>query len=283
MMRMHRRKLRILSAFSILFASLVSTEAFADKPILQKSPIKDVSFEQHLGQQVDLDLNFKDENGQEIRLGDYFHEGKPVILALVYYECPMLCTMVLNGVVRSLRPLSLSPSKDFEVVIVSFNPKEGPELAMKKRTGYLKSYDRPGTEDGWHFLTGEPAAIDSLTSEAGFHYVYDEATEQYAHATGIMVLTPKGVFSRYLYGIDYAPKDLRLSLAEASGGKVGGLVAQALLLCYKYDPATGKYGATVMFFVRLAGVLTIIAIVGFILLSRRRDHHRNHQQAGGVA
>jgi protein SCO1/2 len=283
MMRNQRRGLYVLFALSLFAASLSATQARADKPILQKSPTKDVSFEQHLGEPVNLDLQFKDENGQDIQLGDYFHEDRPVVLALVYYECPMLCTMVLNGVVRSLRPLSLSPSKDFEVVIVSFNPKEGPELAKKKREGYLKSYDRPGTEAGWHFLTGQPAAIDSLTSECGFHYVYDEATGQYAHATGIMVLTPKGVLSRYLYGIDYAPKDLRLSLAEASDGKVGGLVAQALLLCFKYNPSTGKYGATIMFFIRLAGVLTILVIVGFIFWSRRRDRRAHHQQAGGVA
>lgn len=244
---------------------------------------RDVAFEQKLGQQVDLDLPFVDDEGQEVVLGDYFHEGRPVILALVYFECPMLCNMVLNGTVRSLRPIAMDPGEDFEVVVLSFDPGEDHRLAHAKRGNYVQDYGRPGTEDGWHFLTGDSLAIRALTDEVGFRYVYDEDTDQYAHASGITVLTPQGEVSRYLFGIDYAPKDLRLALTEASDGRVGGVVEQLLLLCFSYDPSTGRYGTTIMFFLRLAGVLTIVAIAGFILVSRRRDRRRREEPIGGMA
>ena len=188
--------------------------------LAQGPPVKfsDVHFDQRLDEQVPMDLNFRDESGQTVRLGDYFGK-KPVILSLVYYECPMLCTQVLNGQVTSLRDISFNVGEQFNVVTVSFNPRETPALAKAKKEMYLSRYGRPGAEEGWHFLTGDPKAIASLADSVGFHYVYDALLNQYAHASGIMVLTPQGKISRYFYGIDYSPRDLRLGLVEASAGK----------------------------------------------------------------
>jgi protein SCO1/2 len=269
---------------AVLLALLCAVAAPAWSQVAAPSgSFKEVAFEQKLGDRVDLDLVFRDEEGAPRRLGEFFHEGRPVILALVYYECPMLCNMVLNGLVVSLRPLSFDPASDFEVVVVSFDPQEGPALAKSKRDNYVADYGRPGTEAGWHFLTGDSTAIDALTDEVGFRYVYDEERDEYAHASGITILTDDGVLSRYLFGIDYAPKDLKLALTEASDGEVGGVVEQLLLLCYQYDPQTGKYGAAVMFFVRLAGGLTLLALVTFFVLSRRRERRRDQQAVGGTA
>ena len=244
---------------------------------------KEVAFDQRLGEQVDLSLPFVDDEGNDVVLGDFFHEGRPVILVLVYFECPMLCSMVLNGTVRSLRPLAMSASEEFEVVVLSFDPDEGHQLAHAKRGNYIQSYSRPGTESGWHFLTGDAAAIDAITEQVGFRYVYDEPTDQFAHASGITVLTPEGEVSRYLFGIDYAPKDLRLALTEASDGQVGGVIEQLLLLCFSYDPTSGRYGATIMFFVRSGAALTVLVLVGLIILSRRREIRRRNRTAGEVA
>lgn len=265
----------------LVLAMLAAPSAQAQIVDTEKS-FTEVAFEQKLGEQVDLSLPFVDDEGNAVVLGDYFHEGRPVILALVYFDCPMLCNMVLNGTVRSLRPISMNPSEDFEVVVLSFDPGEDHQLAHAKMGNYIQSYSRPGTEGGWHFLTGDEASIDALTDQVGFRYVYDEPTDQYAHASGITVLTPEGKVSRYLFGIDYAPKDLRLALTEASDGEVGGVVEQLLLLCFAYDPTTGRYGATIMFFIRLAAGLTVAVLVGLIIWSRRRENRR-HETAGGVA
>ena len=210
-------------------------------------------------------------------LGDYFGK-KPVILSLVYYECPMLCTQVLNGQVTSLRDISFNVGEQFNVVTVSFNPRETPALAKAKKEMYLSRYGRPGAEEGWHFLTGDPKAIASLADSVGFHYVYDALLNQYAHASGIMVLTPQGKISRYFYGIDYSPRDLRLGLVEASAGKIGTPVDQIMLLCYHYDAATGKYGVMVTNSLRIGGIIIVLLIVTLFFLLQRRVRRRKSKE-----
>lgn len=232
-----------------------------------------VGIDQKLDTQVPLDLEFVDEDARPVTLGRYFGR-RPVVLALVYYECPMLCTQVLNGLVSALDVLSFDAGRDFEVVAVSFDPGETPGLARGKKAAYLERYGRPGTESGWHFLTGRQESIARLTDAVGFRYAYDERTDQFAHAAAIMVLTPDGRVSRYFYGIEYAPRDLRLGLVEASQGRIGTVVDQALLLCYHYDPTEGKYGLVVMNLVRLGGVVTILAVGGFLWVAFRRERRQ---------
>jgi len=244
--------------------------------------LQKVDFEQKLDAQVPLDLPFRDESGQPVMLGRYF-DGKPAILTLVYYECPMLCTEVFNGLVRSLKAVSLDPGKDFTIVTVSFNPAEKPAEAAEKKKTYLQRYRRAGAEQGWHFLTGELPSIKPLTEAVGFHYFFDERLNQYAHPTGIMVLTPGGRVSKYLYGIDYSPRDLRLALVDASGNKIGNPVDKILLYCYHYDPTTGKYGLAVLTLIRLGGVVTVAGLAAFILLARRRERKRSLTPAGEAA
>ncbi|MCU1232471.1 MAG: electron transport protein SCO1/SenC [Candidatus Solibacter sp.] len=230
-----------------------------------------VGIDQKLDQQVPLDLKFKDEAGREVPLSTYFTKGKPVILALVYYRCPMLCTQILNGLAGSLKAVTLDPGKDFEVVAVSFDPKDTPETAAAKKQMYLKRYARPNSANGWHLLTGDEANIKALTDTVGYHYKYDQATDQFAHASGIMVLTPEGKLSRYFYGVEYQPRDVRLGLVEASKNKIGSPVDQILLFCYHYDPVTGKYGAVVMNLVRFAGASFTLVCGVFLFIFLRRD------------
>ena len=230
-----------------------------------------VAFEQRLNEQLPLDLPFKDENGQAVKLGDYFGR-KPVVLAFVYYECPMLCTQVLNGLESALRVLDESVGDEFEVVTVSFDPRETPVLASAKKKAYLERYKREGAGEGWHFLTGEQASIAALTKAAGFSYAWDEQTRQFAHASGIVVATPAGKLSRYFFGIDYSPRDLKFALIESSSEKIGSLADRLLLYCYHYDPATGNYGLVAMRAVRLGGVVTLVALFGFMFISIRRDN-----------
>jgi protein SCO1/2 len=230
--------------------------------------LKKVGIDQKLNEQVPLDAVFKDEQGNDVQLSQFF-KGKPVILSLVYYSCPMLCTQVLNGMMGSLRRVSFNIGEQFEVVTVSFDPRETPQLAAAKKVTYIKGYNRAGAEGGWHFLTGDEANIKRLTEAVGFRYVWDDQTKQFAHASGIMILTPEGKIARYFYGIDYAPNDLRLGLVEASQNKIGTPVDALMLYCYHYDPATGKYGAVVMNIVKIAGVITLILIVGLLLMLRR--------------
>lgn len=234
------------------------------------SALQKVSLEQRLNEQLPLDLVFRDETGREVKLQEYFQKGRPVILSLVFYECPMLCNQVLNGLVSSIKTLSFSAGKEFEVLTVSFDAREGSELARAKRDSYIMRYQRPGAEAGWHFLVGDQPSIDALTKAVGFNYYYDEKTQQFAHASGIIVLTPEGKIARYFYGIDYAPRDLRFGLIEASAGKIGSPVDKLLLYCYHYDPASGKYGPVVMNIVRLGGILTLVGIASLILLLRRK-------------
>jgi protein SCO1/2 len=229
-----------------------------------------VGFDQNLGAQVPLDLVFRDETGAAVELGTYFGR-RPVILVLSYYECPMLCTLVLNGLASGLKPVSFAPGEDFEIVTVSFDPREQPELAAKKKANYVELYGRPGAATAWHFLTGEEPAIRALTRAVGFRYRYDAASNQFAHAAGIMVLTPAGQISRYLFGIEYAPKDIRLALVEASAGKIGSFVDQLLLFCFHYDPETGKYGAAAINGIRAGGILTLAALVLYMIGAWRRE------------
>jgi len=228
-----------------------------------------VGIDQRLNEQVPLDLVFKDEQGRDVHLSQFF-KGKPVVLLLVYYACPMLCNQVLNGTMGSLRQVAFNIGEQFEVVTVSFDPRETPDLAAAKKSTYVQAYNRPGAEAGWHFLTGDQANIKRLTEAVGFRYVWDEQTKQFAHASGIMILTPEGKLARYFYGIEYPPKDLRLGLVEASQNKIGTPVDALMLYCYHYDPATGKYGAVVMNIVRLAGGVTLVLIVGMLLALRKR-------------
>lgn len=233
--------------------------------------LRTVAIEQKLNQQLPLDLVFHDENGQTVKLGQYFGQ-KPIVLSLVYYDCPMLCTQVLNGMITSFRVLPFQVGKEFDVVSVSFDPREMPALAAAKKkiyVGYLPQAMQAGANNGWHFLTGDQESIRQLTDAVGFRYHYDEATKQFAHASAIMVATPQGKLSRYYYGIDYSARDLRLGLIESAQNKIGSPVDQLLLYCYHYDPATGKYGAVVMKVMRLAGIATIIGIVALLLLLKR--------------
>jgi protein SCO1 len=243
--------------------------------------LKKVSFDQKLGVQVPLDLPFRDETGRAVQLSRYF-TGRPVILSLVYYECPMLCVQALNGLVQSLKVLSLEPGRDYEIVTVSFNPEETPKEAAAKKDEYVARLGKPGAAEAWHFLTGTEASIRVLTDTVGFHYVYDPATKQFAHPTGIIVLTPEGKASKYIYGIDYGPRDLRFALVEASDHKVGTPVDRLLLYCYHYDPTTGKYGLVLLNILRLGGVLTIATIGGLVLLLRRREKHPPARPGGAA-
>ena len=234
--------------------------------------VREVGIDQRLGERVSLDTPFVDESGRAVVLGDAFGD-RPVVLVFVYNRCPMLCTQVLNGLVRSLRPIDLDPGEDFEIVTVSIDPKETTELAARKKAAYVADYGRSGAEDGWRFLVGTEDSIRKLTREVGFRYVYDPATDEYAHASGFVVLTPEGVLSRYFYGIENAAGDVRLAIVESSEGRVGSLVDQLLLLCWHYDPTTGRYGFAILSALRILGALTvtgIAALVGLMLLRARR-------------
>jgi len=260
--------------------------AFATMPLRAEDGLPPalvgVGIDQRLDGQVPLDLAFRDEHDKRVTLGDCLH-GKPAILILAYYRCPMLCNQVLNGVVEALSPQTLSIGKEFNVVTVSFDAREKPPLAGAKKANYVWQYGRAGAESGWHFLTGDQQAIDRLTDAVGFHYRYDPATEQFAHASGIMVLTPDGRLSRYFYGIHYSPRDVRLGLVEASAGRIGSPVDRILLFCYHYDAATGKYAATVMNLVRAGGALTLVILGGFLVINWRRDWRAGRKQAGAFS
>jgi protein SCO1/2 len=240
--------------------------------------LQNVGIEQRLNEQIPPDLTFRDETGKSVHLGDYFGK-RPMILNLVYYQCPMLCGEVLSGLESSLRVLKFDVGKEFDVLTVSFDPRETPEMAYAKKAEYLKRYGRVDAADGWHFLTGSQESIEALTRAAGFQYNYDPKTDQFAHATAIMVLTPEGRIAQYYYGVEYAPKDLRLGLIQAAGNKIGTLVDQVLLYCYHYNPATGKYGAIISRVLQLAAAATILILGAFIVLLIRLGPARQHQRA----
>ena len=247
--------------------------------------VQGVGIDQNLNAQIPLELTFKDETGQVVRLGQYFRD-QPVVLALVYYECPGLCDLVLNGLSHAMEQISLNVGSDYEVVTVSFNPKETWQLAGAKKANYIEKYQRPGGQAGaragWHFLTGKQDAITKLATTVGFHYNWDPVANQFAHASGIMVLTPEGKISRYFYGIQYKPRDFRLGLVEASANKIGTTADQVLLFCYHYDPTTGKYGIAITEITRVLGSATVLALGAFVFIMLRRDRH-SHMDTGRSA
>jgi protein SCO1/2 len=234
--------------------------------------LKDVGIDQKLNEAIPLGLTFRDENGNAVTLSEFFGQ-KPVVLALVYYNCPMLCTQVLNGLDHSLKDVPTDISKDFNVVTVSIDPSETPKLASAKRDLYTGIYGRPGAARGWHFLTGEESQIRQLANAVGFRYAYDADSKQFAHASAVMVLTPGGKISRYFYGITYPARDMRLGLVEASEGKIGSAVDQVLLFCYHYDPVTGKYGLWISRVIKAGGLLTVLAIGILVLVLSRSEHY----------
>lgn len=238
----------------------------------QKITIFDqVGLDQHLNQQIPLDLTFKDENGQPVQLKQYFG-SRPVILSLVYFQCPMLCSQVLSGMAGAFNGIRrFSVGRDFDVLTVSFDPRDTPENAAESKKTYLQRYRRAGAAQGWHFLTGNKQAIDALAGAVGFRYAWDPQIQQFAHASGIMLLTPDGRLAQYYYGIEYAPRDLQLGIIEASQGKIGSLADKFILYCYHYDPARGKYGAVVFNILRVSALATLLTLGGFMIIMFRRD------------
>ena len=254
------------------------TKGIMSPPANVRPPgLQNVGIEQHLDEQIPADLSFRDETGKPVRLGDYFGK-KPMILNLVYYNCPMLCGEVLSGLEGALRVLKFDVGKEFDVLTVSFDPRETPDMATRKKAEFLKRYGRAGAAEGWHFLTGPQESIDALTKAAGFQYQYDPKTGQFAHATAIMILTPEGKIAQYYYGVEYAPKDLRLGLIQASQNKIGTLADQVLLYCYHYDPTTGKYGAIISRVLKLAGIATLLGLgILMTVLIRLGSGPRGHE------
>jgi protein SCO1 len=232
--------------------------------------LENVGIEQHLDAQVPAELTFTDDSGRAVKLGDYFGK-KPLVLNLVYYNCTMLCGEALAGLSGSMKMIKFDAGNEYDVITVSFDPRETPQIAAVKKQEYLKRYGRPGAANGWHFLTGSADSINALTKAVGFQYQYDPKSNQYAHATAIMVLTPEGRISRYFYGVDFPPKDLRMGLVEASQNKIGNAVDQVLLYCYHYDPATGKYGAVVNNMLKIGAGLTIVLLGGMLLILFRME------------
>jgi protein SCO1/2 len=272
------------AAFALAGLALAAAPAFAQQqygelPMPERTLaagakagiLKDVGIDQRIGQQLPLDLTFKDESGRDVTLGQYFGGTRPVVMALAYYQCPMLCSQVLRGMVGSLKTLSFNAGKDFDIVVVSIDPRDGFREAANQKAMYLREYGRQDTAAGFHFLTGTDASIKPLAKAIGFRYVWDPMIEQFAHGSAIYVATPKGVIARYFMGIEFAPRDLRLSLVEASNNQLGSVADQVLLLCYHYDPSTGKYGAATINAVRVGFILTLTALLSFVFVSLRRE------------
>ncbi len=234
------------------------------------APLREIGFDQKIDDRLPLDVELRDESGRQVRLGEYFGT-RPVVLAFVYYDCPMLCTQVLSSMTSTFGVLALDPGRDFEIVVVSFDPRETPALAAEKKALYVERFGRPGTEAGWHFLTGDDAPVKRLTAAAGFRYVWDEKSGQFAHPSGVIVTTPDGRLARYLFGLEYGPRDLRFALIEASEGRVGSAVDSLLLYCYHYDPMTGRYGLVIMRALRVAGAATVLLLGAFITVMVRRE------------
>jgi len=248
-----------------------TTPGGVGRPAATMPPVlQNVGFEPELNRQVPLDVPFQDESGRSVQLRDYFHR-KPVVLAFVYYRCPMLCNQVQQGVVGALRMLSFNPGHDYEVAFISFDPRDTPEMAAEKKQAALSRFGRRETESGWRFLTGARESIDRVTEAANFRYSFSAKTNLFAHASGVLLLTPDGRISRYFYGVEYPGRDMRLGLVDASEGKIGTPIDHVLLFCYQYDPSTATYSAAILKLVRLGGVLTILCLVGGILIARRRE------------
>jgi protein SCO1 len=277
--------------FSAAIFALAITEVVAPEPARphddkvapiaahnQPEIFKNVGIEQKLGTQLPLKTTFRDQTGASASLQDNL-SGKPAVLVFSYLECPMLCPLVLEGLVRSLKPLSLDVGRDFDVFVISIDERDSPETAQKKQLEIINRYGREGSEMGWHFFTGEKSAIEEMTRSAGFSYAWDEASKQYVHASGIFVLTPQGEIARVLYGIDYAPRDVRLALVEAGAGSIGSAIDQLLLYCYHYNPLTGKYGFVIISALRLAGVSTVLAMATFVITMLRHERRGSNPEA----
>ncbi len=262
----------------LFFAAALSLNA---QSYGRPAALRNVGIDQRLNQQLPLDVSFNDESGKAVPLRQFFSGDKPVILALVYYRCPMLCNMELNGLTRSLRQISLNAGEKYELVALSFDPRETSDLAAAKKQTYVEKYDRPSAASGFHFLTGRAESIKMVADAVGFHYSYDIAGDQFAHSSGIVILTPEGKVSRYFYGIEFNHKDLRLGLVEASANKIGTLADQVLLFCFHYDPARGKYGLVIFNALRIGGGVTVLAIAVFLFVMLRRDFHPPANLTGG--
>lgn len=263
-----------VGAWALLAALLPPSLPAQTADNVRPTILREIGFDQKLGEEVPLDTPFRDETGKAVRLGDYFTSGRPVVLNLVYFDCPMLCTVTLSGMASALKELRFDAGREFEVVTISFDPKEGPEQAAAQKARFMARYKRPEAEKGWHFLTGEPGAIHRITKAVGFRYVWDQSSRQFAHPAGTVVLTSEGRIARYLFGVEYAPRDLRLAIVEASANRIASPVDAVLLACYQYDPSAGRYSASVMKIVRLAGLLTVALLVIFILVNLRRERAR---------
>jgi len=261
-----------LLAVIALAASVAARAQSNERPTI----LRDIGFDQKLGDRIPMETPFRDETGRAVRLGDYFR-GKPVVMNLVYFDCPMLCTVTLSGMASALKELSWDAGNEFEVITISFDPREGPEQAAAKKQQFMARYKRPAAEKGWHFLTGDIAAIRRITQAVGFRYVWDQASRQFAHPAGTVILTPDGQIARYLFGVEYAPRDLRLALVESGGGTIGTPIDAVFLACYRYDPMTGRYSAAIMNIVRLAAIATVLALAAFIFVNWRREHARSAQ------
>lgn len=262
-MRRPMRRLADAACMALAAGVMMGQSRARDVPVPPAEIIRRVGIDQKLDAQVPLELEFRDEAGRPVTLRECMG-GKPAVLMLVYYECPSLCTVSLNNLTGALKAVTMNAGEEFNIVTVSFDPEETPELAAKKKAAYIERYGREGAESGWRFLTGEAEAIAALTESVGFRYVYDPATAEYAHGSVVIVLTPRGRVSRYLFGIEQSPRDLRLALVEASEERIGSVLDRALLLCYQYDPTTGKYGLVIMATLRAAGVATLLAMGTYI-------------------
>jgi protein SCO1/2 len=277
------RKILYLFAATLLLTQVaLSSAEMPDKIDMSGSGrpdiLKGVTIEQRLNSQIPLDATFRDENGQTVQLAKYFGK-RPVVLALVYYECPMLCTQILNGVVRTAKSMTLVPGKDYDVVVISFDPKETPAMATAKKATYMKNFGHPETAGGWHFLTGATPSIDRVTDAVGFRYKWDPSLAAYAHASAVYVLTPEGRLSKYFYGINYSATDMRFGLVEASHDKIGTAVDQLLLFCCQFDPGSGKYTLAIYGVLRLVGAATLLLLGGYVTIMLRRDKAKKNQTA----
>jgi protein SCO1 len=273
---------RWFMVFLLSFGLTAAGRDDADAQVASQGTVNDVGFDQNLGALLPLEKPFRDDSGSELPLAELFGR-RPVILVPVYYACPMLCNQLLNGLTRSLKPLSLTPGKDFDVIAFSIDPTEGPELAAKKKAAYLERYDRPGSEAGWHFLTAAEPSIAALAQAIGFRYTYNPATKLYAHAAGIVIVTPEGRIARYFYGLDFPAKELQSELQGARAGRIGSPIGRLLLLCYDYDAATGKYTLSILRLTRVLGTATAAGLGLFLFVMFRREaRQRSVPTAAGI-
>lgn len=270
----------LLAASSALRAQAVPDNVGPTASTLPPALLK-VGFEPPLNGPMPLDVHFRDETGRDVQLREFFGQ-KPVVLAFVYYTCPMLCDQVQMGVAGTLRMLSFNPGSDYQVVFISFDPHDTPEMAAEKKRAAVERFHRPETVSGWHFLTGSQESIEAVTRAANFRFYYDANAKQFAHASGVLILTPGGRISRYFYGVEYPSRDVRLGLMDASAGKIGSPIDHVLLYCFHYDPSTARYSASILRIIRLGGILTILVIVGGIWISRRRETHGGHPNVQGA-